>query len=323
MHLTGLERLKNVTLDIYERLFRLQGMDASKRPAETLNFLFLGNPGTGKTTVARLFGKLLIELGVRKSDGAFNETSGNKLKQMGRQKAEELVDNSIGGVLFVDEAYDLNPQDSQVGGKEILDHIMEVAEKNRLDISIILAGFVPFPVAGARKRRPSRCCRYQEDMDKLMSYNDGMPSRFPHTIVFDDFTEGQLADLFKKLVTDRGWTLDHDRVAAVAGKRLARRCGKKGFGNARDCRTAVESALSRALLRPAFDPEHPCLTVEDIVGLRPNAENNPKLKEVREAPAMQPRNVRHVPAGAGAVRSADRLGQCQEGHWCHHHRDGG
>jgi stage V sporulation protein K len=140
LHLTGLERLKNVTLDIYERLFRLQGMDASKRPAETLNFLFLGNPGTGKTTVARLFGKLLIELGVRKSDGAFNETSGNKLKQMGRTKAEELVENSIGGVLFVDEAYDLNPQDSQGGGKEILDHIMEIAEKNRLDISIILAG---------------------------------------------------------------------------------------------------------------------------------------------------------------------------------------
>ena len=115
-----------------------------------------------------------------------------------------------------------------------------------------------------------------------MAYNDGMPSRFPHTIVFDDFTESQLSDLFKKLVSDRGWTLDSDLVSGVAGKRLARRCGKKGFGNARDCRTAVESALSRALLRPAFDPEHPCLTVEDIVGLRPNAENNPKLKDVRQ-----------------------------------------
>jgi stage V sporulation protein K len=154
MNLTGLERLKNVTLDIYERLFRLQGMDASKRPAETLNFLFLGNPGTGKTTVARLFGKLLIELGVRKSDGAFNETSGNKLKQMGRTKAEELVENSIGGVLFVDEAYDLNPQDSQGGGKEILDHIMEVAEKNRLDITIILAGYAASRLFHPRKLRP-------------------------------------------------------------------------------------------------------------------------------------------------------------------------
>jgi stage V sporulation protein K len=154
MNLTGLERLKNVTLDIYERLFRLQGMDASKRPAETLNFLFLGNPGTGKTTVARLFGKLLIELGVRKSDGAFNETSGNKLKQMGRTKAEELVENSIGGVLFVDEAYDLNPQDSQGGGKEILDHIMEVAEKNRLDITIILAGYAASRLFHPRKLLP-------------------------------------------------------------------------------------------------------------------------------------------------------------------------
>jgi hypothetical protein len=121
-------------------------------------------------------------------------------------------------------------------------------------------------------------------MDKLMAYNDGMPSRFPHTIVFDDFTETQLADLFRKLVSDKGWALEDDRVAAVAGKRLARRCGKKGFGNARDCRTAVESALSRALLRPALAPEHPCLVVEDIVGLRPNAENNPKLKDVRDPP---------------------------------------
>ena len=55
-------------------------------------------------------------------------------------------------------------------------------------------------------------------MSKLMDYNDGMPSRFPHTIVFDDFTESQLTDLFKKLVADKGWTMDSDLVAVVAGK---------------------------------------------------------------------------------------------------------
>ena len=161
-------------------------------------------------------------------------------------------------------------------------------------------------------------------MDKLMSYNDGMPSRFPHTIVFDDFTEGQLADLFKKLVSDRGWTLDSDRVAGVAGKRLARRCGKKGFGNARDCRTAVESALSRALLRPAFDPEHPCLTIEDIVGLRPNAENNPKLKDVRKTSAKS-NFTPHSPnysAGARSIGHADWVGERQKSHRRHHHSDG-
>jgi hypothetical protein len=116
-------------------------------------------------------------------------------------------------------------------------------------------------------------------MDKLMAYNDGMPSRFPHTIVFDDFTETQLADLFKKLVSDKGWALDNDRVAAVAGKRLARRCGRKGFGNARDCRTAVESALNRAVLRNRMNP-NPSLMLEDIVGPRPNVENDPDVKRV-------------------------------------------
>lgn len=117
-------------------------------------------------------------------------------------------------------------------------------------------------------------------MDELMDYSDGMPSRFPHTIVFDDFTESQLTDLFKKLVADKGWTMDSDLVAVVAGKCLARRCGRKGFGNARDCRTAFESALSRAVLRSDFDGTNPSIALEDIVGPRPNVENNPILNYV-------------------------------------------
>jgi Holliday junction resolvasome RuvABC ATP-dependent DNA helicase subunit len=139
LHLTGLERLKSVTLDIYQSQLCMRGMEARKRPNQTLNYLFVGNPGTGKTTVARLFGMLLIELGVRRSigDGAFNETSGSKLKQMGEKKATEFVEKSIGGVLFVDEAYDLNDGGA---GREILNHIMEIAENHRLDTSIILAG---------------------------------------------------------------------------------------------------------------------------------------------------------------------------------------
>ena len=144
MHLTGLERLKSVTLDIYQSQLCMRGMEARKRPNQTLNYLFVGNPGTGKTTVARLFGMLLIELGVRKSisDGAFNETSGSKLKQMGEKKAKEFVEKSIGGVLFVDAAYDLNDTGA---GQEILNHIMEIAENNRLDTSIILAGCAAQP----------------------------------------------------------------------------------------------------------------------------------------------------------------------------------
>ncbi len=117
-------------------------------------------------------------------------------------------------------------------------------------------------------------------MSKLMDYNDGMPSRFPHTIVFDDFTESQLTDLFKQLVADKGWTIGSNLVAAVEGKRLARRCGRKGFGNARDCRTAFESTLSRAVLRIDFHRTNPSIALEDIVGPRPNVENNLNLNYV-------------------------------------------
>ena len=102
-----------------------------------LNFIFLGNPGTGKTTVARLFGKILSDLKIR--EDIFKETSGQKLLEEGASKFSALLSSVTPGILFIDEVYQLDPKGNS-DGRAITNSIMEATENDRDKLSVIVAG---------------------------------------------------------------------------------------------------------------------------------------------------------------------------------------
>jgi AAA+ superfamily predicted ATPase len=156
---------------------------------------------------------------------------------------------AIGGVLFLDEAYDLDPANNR-DGKLILADLMQAAEEHRDTISIILAG-------------------YQDDIEKkLYSFNSGMASRF-QTVQFDDFTEAELKGIWTDLGEKYKWTVDR-KATNVAVARIARGRNLKGFGNARTVR--------KMFLRIASDAANPGhISVDDVVGPRPDRKSSPEL----------------------------------------------
>lgn len=157
LKLTGLKKVKEFSIKLFKQALALSKMTPEDRKLNqsfALNFSFMGNPGTGKTTVARLFAEILHDSGARKKN-TFFEISAQKLKDEGPDKFRQLVDQATDGVLFIDEAYDLDPS-GDFKGKPIVSELVTIAENKRDKISIILAG-------------------YQDDMNKkLFSFNEGI-----------------------------------------------------------------------------------------------------------------------------------------------------
>lgn len=157
--------------------------------------------------------------------------------------------DKIGGVLFIDEAYDLDPANNREG-KLILADIMQAAEEHRDTISIILAG-------------------YQDDIEKkLYSFNSGMASRF-QTVPFEDFSEVELREIWVSLCSKHKWDVER-KATSVAVARIARGRNLKGFGNARSVRKAFLTIAGSAA-KPGQ------IVVEDVIGQRPNRRLNPEL----------------------------------------------
>ena len=153
-----------------------QGMENS---SFSLHSLFLGNPGTGKTTVARLVGEVLYQKGV---------IAKNKLIEVSRtdlvagyigqtaEKTRKVLESALGGVLFIDEAYALNSGSSNDFGQEALDEILKFMEDHRDDIVIIFAG-------------------YTKEMGEFLNMNSGLRSRIPNTFDFEDYTEEEIVEI--------------------------------------------------------------------------------------------------------------------------------
>lgn len=145
----------------------------------TLHSLFLGNPGTGKTTVARIIGEILYQKGII-SQKKFVEVSRSDLVAgyVGQTaiKTREILESALGGVLFIDEAYSLSQGSENDFGIEAIDEILKFMEDHRKDIVIILAG-------------------YTKEMGEFMKMNSGLVSRVPHTFDFEDYTPDEIVQI--------------------------------------------------------------------------------------------------------------------------------
>lgn len=190
------------------------------------HMVFTGSPGTGKTTVARLVGKIYKELGIL-SDGKMIETdrSGLVAGYVGQtaMKVHEVVKEAMGGVLFIDEAYSLvNPDMPNDFGTEAVDTLVKLMEDNRDDLVIIVAG-------------------YTEEMKTFLRSNTGLVSRFNKFINFPDYTKEELVSILSVMAGKAGLKIDENAKSKVLELLKKMKPSQwKDFGNARGMRNLFE-----------------------------------------------------------------------------------
>ena len=205
-----------------------QGMNV---PSQSLHFVFTGNPGTGKTTVARILAKILYGFGVLKrpdvTECARASLVGGYLGQTAI-KTNEVIDKSMNGVLFIDEAYTLSQKNNGFDdsyGKEAIDALLKRMEDDRDKLVVIVAG-------------------YPELMNQFLASNPGLQSRFTRFINFEDYHVSDMCRIFEGLAEANGYKLSQEARANLAIFFNYAYSGRgEGFGNARFVRNAFELTL--------------------------------------------------------------------------------
>ena len=230
----------------------------NRRPEIPLgHYLFLGNPGTGKTTVARLMGKILYSMGALPSPNVVEVGKANLVgRYLGDTEAitSHVVDTAIGGILFIDEAYQL-AEGYEGYGKVALETLVARLENDRGKFVCIAAG-------------------YSFEMQQFLAENSGFESRFPkqNRIVFEDYTPEELFDIFMIHARKGGYILDAMAETAVRGK-LTMLYNSRGrtFGNGREARNLFDEVKSNLAMRLAEEggthtaEERKTIKMEDVL----------------------------------------------------------
>ncbi|MCG0277818.1 MAG: AAA family ATPase [Thermanaeromonas sp.] len=277
--LVGLWPVKELVREIrayveIQRRRREEGLFSSPM---ALHMIFKGNPGTGKSTVARLLGRIFKEMGIL-SQGHLVEVERADLvgEYIGHtaHKTREQMRKALGGILFIDEAYSLARGGERDFGREAIDVLVKGMEDHRDNLILILAG-------------------YKEEMEYFLETNPGLRSRFPIHIDFPDYSVPELMSIAELMFQERQYYLTVE--ARVELERILRReaiFGHRYNGNARLVRNIVEKAMRKQAVR-LLDKAHltreelMTITKEDLLGIVNNCREQEFLGDVERLPLKE------------------------------------
>ena len=265
--LTGLSSVKKQVQELIDSIRTIQELEKrgikSAGGVGNLHMVFLGNPGTGKTTVARIIGRLYSALGLLKRNDVFVETSRADLvgQHVGEtaQKVIDKVSEAKGGILFIDEAYSLVKDSRDSFGKEAVDTLIKEMEDNRESLVVILAG-------------------YSDTMEAFFAIaNPGLKSRVPTELNFEDYSIEELMMIAKGMIKKNYHTITEDAYEALKDI-ISSEMNQENFGNARNVRNIVEKIERNQMARVSKLLNE--LTNEELTTIiREDVESLPQAKQ--------------------------------------------
>lgn len=239
--LVGMKAVKNMVsrLAVQSMFMRQRSAQGVGRVQQmVLNFVLTGNPGTGKTTVARMMGEVLQSMDILPT---CNVVEASRATLVGKYMGEtpkivnRMCDRAMGGVLFVDEAYSLCG-DNDPYGQEAIEALMKRMEDDRGKFVVIIAG-------------------YKDRMDDFLAVNPGLASRFTHRLHIDDYNEEELLDIFKQMAAKEQYRLSpaaEGKLFEVICRRVMNKDGS--FGNAREMRNLLDTTIQQLSVRVSQIP---------------------------------------------------------------------
>ncbi|MGZ9584144.1 AAA family ATPase [Paenibacillus marinisediminis] len=234
--LIGLQHIKDIAFELYAviQMKQRRAEAGLVSASQVYHMLFKGNPGTGKTTVARIMAKMFHQLGLL-SKGHLIEVERADLvgEYIGHtaQKTRELIKRSMGGVLFIDEAYSLARGGEKDFGKEAIDALVKAMEDHKNQFVLILAG-------------------YSDEMDELISTNSGLPSRFPIQIDFPDYQVDELLQIAETMAKEQDYVLMPQSLNVLRELVWEEKLlSPHLFSNARYVRNIMEKAMRNQAVR--------------------------------------------------------------------------
>ncbi|GIN57749.1 stage V sporulation protein K [Lederbergia ruris] len=234
--LVGMTQIKKMMKEVYAWIYINKRREEAglKSGQQVLHMMFKGNPGTGKTTVARLIGKLFQKMDILPKGHLIEAERADLVGEyIGHtaQKTRDLIKKATGGVLFIDEAYSLGRGGEKDFGKEAIDTLVKHMEDKQNEFILILAG-------------------YSHEMDYFLSLNPGLHSRFPLVFHFPDYTANELMEIGRRMVGEKEYILSKEAEAKLKDHLLYVK-GVKGehFSNGRYVRNLIEKAIRSQAMR--------------------------------------------------------------------------